>query len=253
MRRQLLLAGNWKMNKTVAQTLDFISTLEARLGEGDPPVLLFPPFTALYSARQRIRSIHLGAQNMYHEPGGAYTGEISPAMLREICEYVLVGHSERRHVFGEGNNDINRKILRALEYDLIPVLCVGETKAQRDGEQTFDVLHNQLETALEGVEKPQVLRLTLAYEPVWAIGTGDTATPKQAQQAHRFIRRFLTQRGIDAGKIRILYGGSVKPANCVDLLSRPDIDGALIGGASLQVDSFFDIIQKSKTVKKSGG
>jgi len=254
MTRPLLIAGNWKMNKTVSETTAFIDSLERKLPGNLPlTVVLFPPFVALSSAARHIDRIQLGAQNMYHESSGAFTGEVSPVMLQGLCRHVLLGHSERRHIFHEEDAQINRKLRAALEFDLQPVLCIGETKEQRDGGHTFEILENQLTRDLEGLSVAQIQKVVVAYEPVWAIGTGDTATPRQAQEVHRFIRTLLENRKIDSQRFRILYGGSVKSANCRDLLCQPDIDGALIGGASLHVDGFFDIIQKSITVEKLGG
>ena len=245
--RTPLIAGNWKMHKTVAEAVDLVEALMT--GAADiqgREVLVCPPFTALYPLGPLLSDspIRLGAQNMYGAKEGAFTGEISPPMLLELgCEYVILGHSERRHVFGEDDALINKKVRAALEYGLRPILCVGETKPERDSGRAEEVTLGQLRGGLNGLGAEQLGDIVIAYEPVWAIGTGDTATPADAQAMHAAIRGALAE---DYGQqlaetIRILYGGSVKPDNVDQLMSQLDIDGALVGGASLQVDGFLRI------------
>jgi triosephosphate isomerase len=244
-----LIAGNWKMFKTVPEGLELVEGLLAGLGDvGDREVLVCPPFTALYAVGQRLANtpIALGAQDVYHEAQGAYTGAIAPGMLRDVgCRYAIVGHSERRSVFGDDDAAVNRKLIAALGAGLRPILCVGESKPQRDAGEADAVVVAQVRAGLAGVSAAQMAEVVIAYEPIWAIGTGDTATPDDAQAMHAAIRDTLAQLygGEVAGATRILYGGSVKPDNADELMSQPDIDGALVGGASLKADSFLRIIQ----------
>jgi triosephosphate isomerase len=243
-----LIAGNWKMYKTVAEAADLVEGLLAGLGElADREVVICPPFTALHSLRPLLQetAIRLGAQDVYPEVQGAFTGAISPIMLRDLgCQYVIVGHSERRQIFGESDALINRKVLAALAHGLRPILCVGETKPERDGGRAESVVVGQLRGCLDGVAASAAGDLVIAYEPIWAIGTGDTATPADAQAIHATIRQTLVELlGSDAAaSIRIQYGGSVKPDNVDELMAQPDIDGALVGGAALKADSFLRII-----------
>ena len=221
--------------------------LPAAKSSSQVDVLVCPPFTALSSAREAIgsESVQLGAQNLYWEPKGAFTGEISADMLKDHgCTHVILGHSERRHVMGETDEMVNKKVLAALGAGLIPVLCVGELLEEREKGITEDVVRRHVTEGLKGVSPEQALQTVIAYEPVWAIGTGKTATPDTAQEVHGFIRKLLGTLYDEgtAGQIRILYGGSVKPGNAADLMSRADIDGALVGGASLTADSFSGII-----------
>jgi triosephosphate isomerase (TIM) len=247
--RKPLIAGNWKMYKTVAEAVDLVEALMAGIGEvDDREILICPPATALYPLAPLITDspLQLGAQNMYGAKEGAFTGEISPAMLQELtCRYVLLGHSERRHVFGETDQLINAKMRAAFDYSLIPILCIGETKPQRDAGQAESTTLGQLQAALAGLTPEQVGSVVIAYEPVWAIGTGDTATPDDAQAMHAAIRNALAETyGTElADSVRVLYGGSVKPDNVDTLMSQADIDGVLVGGASLKADSFLRIIQ----------
>jgi len=244
--RKPLIAGNWKMHMTVSEGRDFLEALESKLsGQTGADVALFPPFTALYPLRTVARTVRLGAQNMYAEVKGAFTGEISAPMLKEITDLVLIGHSERRHVFKESDDLLNRKVKRALEFGLQPVLCVGETLDERESGATMERIGAQVTAGLNGIEKAAAQKIIVAYEPVWAIGTGRTATPEQAQEVHAAIRGMLAGRVADPQGILILYGGSVKPENSADLLSRPDIDGALVGGASLRVEPFSAIIHNA--------
>lgn len=213
-------------------------------------VVLCPPFTSLGDVKDVIQdtNISLGAQNMYWEAEGAFTGEISPKMLKETgCKYVIIGHSERRAYFGETNVTVNKKIKSALKEGLLPIMCVGEKSEERESGKTFDVITEHVEKGLLDISAAEILKIVIAYEPVWAIGTGKNATPAQAQEVHKFIRDLLAKKyGKDiSGKIRIQYGGSVKPANIESLIKEKDIDGALVGGASLKVDSFVDMIKKA--------
>ncbi|MBN1196148.1 MAG: triose-phosphate isomerase [Candidatus Aminicenantes bacterium] len=245
-QRMPMIAGNWKMHMTAAAGLEYLHTLESSLSAQDAvEVALFPAFTSIYPLCQVAKRVRLGAQNMYTEAEGAFTGEVSAPMLRELVDLVLVGHSERRHIFGEDDDLLNRKTERALEYDLQPVLCVGETLEERDAGATLERITAQLTRGLAGIDKQAAQKIIVAYEPVWAIGTGRTATPEQAQEVHAAIRSMLAGKVSDPARIRILYGGSVKPENSLDLLSQPDIDGALVGGASLRVEPFSAIIQSA--------
>jgi len=237
------------MNKTPAETEAF---LDAFLSKGtersEVEILLIPPYTSLEPAGRRLEGtpIGLGAQDVFYEPSGAYTGAISAAMLAACgCRHVLVGHSERRHVFGDGDETVRRKLGAALEGGLHPILCVGETLEERRAGRAEAILTGQLSAGLDGLKAGTMDRIVIAYEPVWAIGTGETATPDQAQEAIAGIRRWVSDRfdGTVAGKLRILYGGSVKRENAAALLGRPDIDGALVGGASLDPDVFAAIVE----------
>ncbi len=243
--RKLLIAGNWKMHKTVPEAVELVKELKSRLNQKDDrEVLVCPPFTSLHSVGLELKEsfIKLGAQNMFYEEKGAYTGEISPIMLKDVgCSYVIVGHSERRHIFGENDELINKKFLSAISHGLIPILCVGETLEERENGKTSEVVSEQVKKGIEGVNADD--EFVIAYEPVWAIGTGKTATPEIAQEVHQQIREILeSEIGRErAESIRILYGGSVKPENARGLLEMPDIDGALVGGASLKAESFSKI------------
>ena len=253
--RKKLIAGNWKMNKTPADGVALVTELVAALGkQTDVDVVLCPPFTGLESAAKALdgSTLKLGAQNMHYEASGAFTGEVSAPMLRALfATHVILGHSERRTLFGEQDAFINRKVLTALKNQLRPILCVGETLAEREAGTTLKVVQTQLEAGLEGVSKEQAATVIVAYEPVWAIGTGKVATTDQAQEVHAFIRGLLVKLYGDAiaQKIRILYGGSMKPANAPELLNQKDIDGGLIGGASLEARSFADLIKAAAEVK----
>jgi len=248
--RKKIIAANWKMNITSAEAASFMEDLALELKNFDgAEVVIVPPFTALPKLSEIIGDmpgIVLGAQNMWSEPSGAYTGEISAGMLREFfTRYVVLGHSERRTIFGETDELINKKVKAAHAASLRPILCVGETLAERDADKHHEVLARQLKGCLAGLDTAQMLDTVIAYEPVWAIGTGRTATPEQAQEAHAFIRKTLGEifDGKTADKIRIQYGGSVKPDNAKELLHQPDIDGALVGGASLEPRGFAKIVK----------
>jgi triosephosphate isomerase (TIM) len=246
--RRPLISGNWKMHKTGPEAVSFIAALKDAVSDvSDVDIMIAPPYTALPLAAEATAgtSIGLGAQNLHWQPQGAYTGEISAQMLSAAgCRYVIIGHSERRQYFGETDQDINRKIDAAAKADLIPVFCIGETESQRDGGDTFSVLDKQVKNGLESLFCENLKSLVVAYEPVWAIGTGKTATKEQAQEVHAYVRnRFVEVYGPEFAKgLRILYGGSVKPSNVRDLMAMEDIDGALVGGASLDPDSFSRLV-----------
>lgn len=251
-QRKYLIAGNWKMNKTADEAVDIIKHIAQDVGGStDVGVAVCPPFTALDAASKVIgeSNIQLGAQNMHHEISGAYTGEISAAMLRQLyVTYVILGHSERRQYFGETDEFINKKVIAALGNNLRPILCVGETIEEREAGKVLEVITTQTQGGLADVDKADAEDIVIAYEPVWAIGTGKTATPEMAQEVHASIREILCDRfGKDTGsKIRILYGGSMKPGNAEELLAQQDIDGGLIGGASLEAKSFVKIVQAAE-------
>lgn len=245
-----IIFANWKMNKSVEEAIAFINDLNNNVSEfGDDEIIISPPFTTL-SEISKIKDdkIKLCAQNMYFEDKGAFTGEISPLMAKEFCEFVLIGHSERRHIFKEPNQLINKKVLSALSHGLKPILCVGETEDERKKKKTESVLETQLKACLKNVSENQIKNVMVAYEPVWAIGTGKTATPEQAQEAHAFIREFLTDMYSQTTirQLILLYGGSVKSDNAAELIKEKDINGFLIGGASLDPQLFTEIIKNSK-------
>ena len=288
MMRRPIIAGNWKMHTTLREAAVLVQSLKAtclpaapsgskssaaqaglpaapsgskssaaQAGEQDAvDVVVCPPFTALASVGQLLQGskIQLGAQDVYWEPQGAFTGEVSPLMLADAgCRYVIVGHSERRQQFGETDQTVQRKLRAALQHGLTPIVCVGETLAERDANQTMPVIVRQLEGALGQVSAADCAKLVLAYEPVWAIGTGCHATPAQAQEVHAMIRQWLAKRhGADvAQSLRIQYGGSVTAVNAESLLQQPDVDGALVGGASLKADAFSAIVKAALTTKCS--
>ncbi len=243
-----LLAGNWKMYKTTGEAVELVEGLLKGLGTlNQREVLVCPPYTALDRVSKLVANtpIALGAQDLFYEKEGAYTGAIAPQMLKDVgCTYVIVGHSERRQVFGDTDESVNRKLKAALANDLRPIMCVGESKPQRDGGQAEKIVVNQVRNGLADVTAAQMQSVVIAYEPIWAIGTGDTATPADAQAMHAAIRQTLNDLyGTDtANGIRIQYGGSVKPDNVDELMAQPDIDGALVGGASLKADNFLRIV-----------
>jgi triosephosphate isomerase len=243
--RRLYLAANWKMNKTTGEAAAFVDALLPMISATSHDVVICPPFTALAEVVERSRgsSLRTAAQNMHEEGSGAFTGEVSAAMLADLgVDGVVLGHSERRQLFGERDEALARKVPAALSAGLEPILCVGETEEARDGGQTEAVLERQVQTDLAGVPSADLARVIIAYEPVWAIGTGRTATPEQAEHAIGFIRGLLRERGAAADEARILYGGSVKVDNAADLLGRDEIDGALVGGASLDPGDFAAIV-----------
>ncbi len=253
--RKPLMAANWKMNLSLDEARDLLNGIKsAPIDFNRVDVLVAPPFTTLHLAQTILTEtdILIAGQNMHWESKGAFTGEISPLMLKEAgCGHVILGHSERRTLFFETSETVNQKVDAAIEAGLIPIVCIGETLKQREDKKTFDIIKTQLNESLKTSCKKRNLPQTviIAYEPVWAIGTGKTATPEMAQEVHHFIRRWLIENfGHNTGEtIRTLYGGSVKPDNIKALISQPDIDGALIGGASLKVDSFLSIIQFYKS------
>jgi triosephosphate isomerase len=240
------IAANWKMHKTVAEAGQFVDALLPRIAATQHDVVVCPPFTALTAVVERRygTAVKVAAQNMHGEESGAFTGEVSAPMLVELdVEAVVLGHSERRQYFGETDEALARKVPAALAAGLEPILCVGESEEARDGGQTEGVLERQLQADLAEVGDDRIAEVVVAYEPIWAIGTGRTATPEQAQEACAFIRDVLRERGAAADAVRILYGGSVKPANAAELLAQPDIDGALVGGASLDAEEFAAIVE----------
>ncbi len=244
-----MIAANWKMYKTIGEAISFVVRLQSELGVvQNREVVIAPPFTALHAVRQvlSVPGFKTAAQNCHWEEKGAFTGEISTKMIQDAgCCYVIVGHSERRHVFGETNEETSKKVRAVFDRELIPILCVGEKLDQREAGKTFDVVSSQIAAVAAVLSKEESGKLVLAYEPVWAIGTGKTATPDQAQEVHRFIRdkyASLFDKEVANG-LRILYGGSVKPDNVDALMSQKDIDGMLVGGASLEVASFKRIVQ----------
>ena len=248
--RRPLVVANWKMNKTVGESINFVREFTSSLSQPGSAVevVLAPPFTALAKVSEALvdTSVGVAAQNCFWETAGAYTGEVSVSMLQELnCQYVLVGHSERRQFFGDTDQTVNRRALAALQGGIRPIVCIGESLAERDAGRTFEVVSRQLAGSLAGLTREFVNDIVIAYEPVWAIGTGRNATADQAQHAHAFIRERLTEQfGHPAAhRIRIQYGGSVKPDNAAELLSQPDVDGALVGGASLKVNDFLAIVQ----------
>lgn len=251
MSRKYLIAGNWKMNTTPSESVDLITEISSLVGQqSQVQVCVCPPFTSLHKASSLVEQsqVQLGAQNMSAEPSGAYTGEISAEMLRDLyVNYVILGHSERRQYFGETNESINLKVLAAVQNNLKPIYCIGETLVEREENRTLDVVKAQVIEGLANFPLAEVENLVLAYEPVWAIGTGKTATDEMAQEVHAYVRGLLTDLfgDISGSSIRILYGGSMKPENASGLLSQPDVDGGLIGGASLNAKSFCSIVDSA--------
>jgi len=255
MPRTPFVAGNWKMNLTVEAGLDLVDEMiESLEAFQEVEIVLCPPFVSLYAISEELidTEIGLGAQNMHEADKGAYTGEVSPVMLADLCDYVILGHSERRQYFGETDEWVNRKVKAAYKHDLVPIICVGETAAQRDAGQTNQVVIGQTTQVLAGLTTEQVRDAVIAYEPVWAIGTGRTPTSDDANQVIGTIRRTVAQMfGAQAAEaIRILYGGSVTAANAGDFFRQPEIDGALVGGASLKAQEFIAICRAAQEAKK---
>jgi len=252
--RTPFIAGNWKMNTTVAQASTLVAEMRERLDrvEGVEKVLC-PPFISLATIGELLRgtSIKLGAQNMYFEEKGAYTGEVSPLMLSQLCEFVILGHSERRQYFAETDELINKKVGAALKIGLTPILCVGEKLEEKEAGETAEVVARQVRGALEGIESPQ--GLVIAYEPIWAIGTGKAATPPESNDTTGLLRRTVAQLyGEEFSQgVRILYGGSVTASNIAGFMEQPEIDGALVGGASLKAEEFLSIVEQSTAIKKT--
>lgn len=240
-----VLAGNWKMNTTLTEAIALVNGIKAETSDiKDREIVLCPPYPYLPMVLEQVKgtNIRVGAQNLYFEDWGAFTGEISAPMLRSMeVSHVIIGHSERRQYFRETDASVNKKIFAALKHGLSPIVCIGETLEQREGNLTLKVIETQISQGLMNLKAEQIEKLIIAYEPVWAIGTGKTATSAQAQEVHAFVRSLLLKPV--AGKIRILYGGSVKPENIKELMAQEDIDGALVGGACLKADSFNKIIK----------
>ncbi len=254
--RTPFIAANWKMYKTVHETVAFVKELRPMVKEvHDVEIVIAPPFTSLRPAVEAAHASNIGvaAQNVYWEREGAFTGEVSAPMIKEAgAEYVIIGHSERRRLFGETDHTVNRKLTAAVAAQLTPIVCIGETLDERERQETLSVLDRQIKDGLDGLTADQVAGLVIAYEPVWAIGTGRNATPQQAGEAHAHIRGRLRQwfGGLAADQCHVIYGGSVKPDNIRDLATIDDVDGALVGGASLDVRGFFEIITRSRPAAK---
>lgn len=249
--RTSIIAGNWKMNKNNSEAVALVKELKNLLKNvKDVEIVVCPAFTALSEVAKELKgsNIKVGAQNLYSEDSGAFTGEISPLMLKELCKYVIIGHSERRQYFNETDKDVNKKIKKALEHGLIPIVCVGETLEQRESNKTESIIEEQISQGLNDLSEKEMSKVIIAYEPVWAIGTGKTASPRQAEEVHKFIRGVLEENFSKeiAEKTRILYGGSVKSENIKDLMKEKDIDGALVGGASLKAEEFSKIVNSIK-------
>ena len=250
--RTPFIAANWKMFKTVHEAVVFVKEFRSMVKDvDDVEIVVAPPFTAVHAVAEAARNTPIGVsgQNLHWEREGAFTGEISGAMLREAgADYVIIGHSERRRLFGETDETVNRKLVAAFANKLTPIMCIGETLEERQANQTTDVLDRQIKNGLDAMTGDQVSALVIAYEPVWAIGTGRNATPAQAAEAHAHIRGRLRQwfGGPAADHCHVIYGGSVKPENTQELLAQPDVDGALVGGASLEIKSFFEIVTRSR-------
>ena len=244
--RKPIIAGNWKMHKTIAEALGFVSDIKDRVNNEKVEAVICAPFTLLKDLKEATKgtSIKIGAQNMHFEEKGAFTGEISPLMLKELyMDYVIIGHSERRQYFNETNETVNKKVLKALEVGIDPILCVGETLEEREAGNTNDVCKVQVEKALENVSKEDIAKVVIAYEPIWAIGTGKTATSEDANDVIAYIRQVVANLYKDlANEVRIQYGGSVKPSNVGEIMNQSDIDGALVGGASLEANDYIQLV-----------
>ncbi|RDY24389.1 triose-phosphate isomerase [Romboutsia maritimum] len=245
--RKPIIAGNWKMHKTIKEALEFVNDVKGKVNNTDVEAVICAPFTLLKDLKEATQgtNIKIGAQNMHFEEKGAFTGEISPLMLKELdMDYVVIGHSERRQYFNETNEAVNKKVLKALEVKIDPIVCVGETLEQREANQTKDICKVQVEEGLKNVANEDLHKVVIAYEPIWAIGTGKTATAQQANEVISYIREVVT--GVYgkelADKVRIQYGGSVKPSNVSEIMNQSDIDGALVGGASLKSSDFIELV-----------
>ena len=243
-----LIAANWKMYKTISEAQTVVASIKAGLHKtSESAVVICPPFTALAAVGQAIKDsrIDLGAQDMHPERDGAFTGEISPLMLKDVgCRYVILGHSERRTHFHETDAVVNQKVKAALKFSLIPIVCIGETLEEREGRRAFEAVKSQFDASLKDLSAEDIQHTVIAYEPVWAIGTGRTATPEQTEQMHSYVRRLLHEKYGEetSSRVLILYGGSVKPENMGALMQKPNVDGALVGGASLKAESFIQIV-----------
>lgn len=245
--RKPIIAGNWKMNKTIAEALDFAKQLEGSALSPDVDAVICAPYLSLQSLVEVLRpsAIKVGAQNLHFEDAGAFTGEVSAQMLREIgVDYVIIGHSERRQYFGETDETVNKKLIKALASELIPILCVGESLEERETGKTNDIIEGQIKKGLQNISAEEIERVVIAYEPIWAIGTGKTATSEQANEVCVFIRKILAELfGTTASeRVRIQYGGSVKPSNIKEIMEQSDIDGALVGGASLIAEDYLQLV-----------
>ena len=244
--RKPIIAGNWKMHKTIAEALEFVNEVKDSVNNDKVEAVICAPFTLLKDLKQATKgtNIKIGAQNMHFEEKGAFTGEISPLMLKELdMDYVVIGHSERRQYFNETDETVNKKVLKALEVGIDPILCVGETLEEREAGNTKDVCKVQVEKALENVSKEDLAKVVIAYEPVWAIGTGKTATSEDANDVIAYIREVVANLyGELANEVRIQYGGSVKPSNVAEIMNQSDIDGALVGGASLEANDYVELV-----------
>lgn len=250
--RTPVIAGNWKMYNTIAEARDLVRALKENVSDvRDVEIIVAPVFTALAPVAREIEgsNIALASQNVYWEEKGAFTGEVAPDMLKDAgCSHAIIGHSERRQYFGETDESVNKRTRAALKAGLVPIVCVGETLDEREAGRTMAVVERQVRGGLDGLSAADLERSIIAYEPVWAIGTGETATPEQAEEVHRFIRKLIAEIAAEnvAAGIRILYGGSVKPENIDEIMQQQDIDGALVGGASLKADSFSRIVKFKK-------
>ena len=244
--RKPIIAGNWKMHKTIKEALEFVNEIKDKVNSDKVEAVICAPFTLLKDLKEATKgtNIKIGAQNMHFEEKGAFTGEVSPLMLKEIdMDYVVIGHSERRQYFNETDETVNKKVLKALEVGIDPILCVGETLEQREAGKTKDVCKGQVEKALENVLKDDLAKVVVAYEPIWAIGTGKTATAEDANDVISYIREVIKGLyGELANEVRIQYGGSVKPSNVAEIMGQSDIDGALVGGASLASNDYLDLV-----------
>lgn len=244
--RKPIIAGNWKMHKTIVEALEFVNDVKDRVNNDKVEAVICAPYTLLKDLKEATKetNIKIGAQNMHFEEQGAFTGEISPLMLKELdMDYVVIGHSERRQYFNETDETVNKKVLKALEVGIDPILCVGETLEEREAGNTKDVCKVQVEKALENVSKEDLAKVVIAYEPVWAIGTGKTATSEDANDVIAYIREVVANLyGELANEVRIQYGGSVKPSNVAEIMNQSDIDGALVGGASLEANDYVELV-----------
>jgi len=250
-----LIVGNWKMHMVNREAINLVNVIHSGIREvRSIEIIVCPPFTALAAVAPHIENtnIELGAQNMYQKQEGAFTGEISPLMLKDVgCRYVILGHSERRRLLAERDSFVNKKVRLAIKYNLIPIACIGETLEERESHQTMEVIERQFHGSFKGLSEADWKRTVIAYEPIWAIGTGKTATPEQAEEVQAHIRGLLEKAAPHvAGEIRILYGGSIKPDNITELMAKPNIDGGLVGGASLKGESFIQIIKGALSKKE---
>lgn len=242
-----IIAGNWKMNMSIKEGVEFIKSIKTPLEGTDVEVVICAPFTMLKDLKETAKgsNIKIGAQNMHYNENGAFTGEISPMMLKEIdMDYVIIGHSERRQYYNETDETVNKKVIKALEVGILPIMCCGETLEEREAEQTKDIVKNQIINGIKGISNDDMKKVVIAYEPIWAIGTGKTASSEEANEVIAYIRETLKDiYGEETSEeVRIQYGGSVKPANVEEIMNQPDIDGALVGGASLKSESFIELV-----------